>query len=77
MRKTVVIVDDSLGSRATLSQALKRLGCEVVGEGSRGSEAIRLVQTLKPDVLFLAVGLPDMDGLTVAAHILEALPFRS
>jgi len=25
-------------------------------------------------VLFLAVGLPDMDGLTVAAHILETLP---
>ncbi len=76
MRKTVVIIDDSLGSRATLGHALKRLGFEVVGEGSSGSEAIRLVQVLKPDVLFLAVGLPDLDGLTTAAQILEthALP---
>lgn len=76
MRKTVVIIDDSLGSRATLGQALKRLGCEVTGEGSTGSAAIRLTQELKPDVLFLAVGLPDMDGLTAAAHVLEthALP---
>ena len=76
MRKTVVIIDDSLGSRATLGHALKRLGFEVVGEGSSGSEAIRLVQALKPDVLFLAVGLPDLDGLTTAAQILEthALP---
>ena len=73
-KKHVVIVDDSPRSRATLGGALKRLGCEVAGEGSSGSEAIRLAQTLKPDVLFLAVGLPDMDGLTVAAHILGTLP---
>lgn len=75
-KKCVVIIDDSIGSRATLGQALKRLGFEVVGEGSSGSEAIRLSQTLKPDVLFLAVGLPDLDGLTTAAQILEihALP---
>ncbi len=70
-KKCVVIIDDSIGSRATLGQALKRLGFEVVGEGSSGSEAIRLAQTLKPDVLFLAVGLPDLDGLTTAAQILE------
>ena len=76
MRWKVVIVDDSVSSRANLSSALKRLGFEVVGEGSSGSEAIRLAQALKPDVLFLAVGLPDLDGLTTAAQILEthALP---
>ena len=75
-KKCVVIVDDSIGSRATLGQVLKRLGFDVVGEGSSGSEAIRLAQVLKPNVLFLAVGLPDMDGLTTAAQILEtyALP---
>lgn len=74
MGRGVVIVDDSLKSRATLGRALERLGFEVVGEGSSGSEAIRLAQALRPDVMFLAVGLPDMDGLTVAAHLLETLP---
>jgi response regulator NasT len=74
MRKTVVIIDDSPGSRATLGGALRRLGFEVIGEGASGAEAVHLAQKLKPDVLFLAVGLPDMDGLTVAAHILETLP---
>ena len=73
-KKYVVIVDDSPRSRATLGNALKRLGFEVVGEGSSGAEAVRLAQKLKPDVLFLAVGLPDMDGLSTAAHILETVP---
>ena len=72
-KKCVVIIDDSLTSRATLGSALQRLGFEVVGEGASGAEAMRLAQELKPDVLFLAVGLPDMDGLTVAAHVLETL----
>ncbi|MCZ7624555.1 MAG: response regulator [Candidatus Methylomirabilota bacterium] len=74
MRKTVAIVDDSPKSRAALGSALRRLGFEVVGEGASGAEALHLARTLRPDVLFLAVGLPDMDGLTVAAHILETLP---
>ncbi|MBI2883205.1 MAG: response regulator [Candidatus Methylomirabilis oxyfera] len=74
MQKTVVIIDDSPISRATLGGALKRLGFEVIGEGASGAEAVHLAHKLEPDVLFLAVGLPDMDGLTVAAHILETLP---
>src|SRR5574337_846263 len=73
-KKHVVIVDDSPRSQETLSGALKRLGFEVIGEGASGAEAVHLAQKLKPDVLFLAVGLPDMDGLSVAAHILETLP---
>lgn len=74
MRKTVVIIDDSPRSRGSLGNVLTRLGFEVVAEGANGAEAHRLAQTLKPDVLFLAVSLPDMDGLTVAAHILETVP---
>ena len=74
MARRVVIIDDSLQSRATLSTALMRLGFEVAGEGASGQEAIRLVQELKPDVLFLAVGLPEMDGVSAAAQILEAHP---
>ncbi len=51
-----------------------RLGFEVAGEGESGSEALRLAQELKPDVLFLAVGLPEMDGVSAAAQIMEAQP---
>lgn len=74
MCRRVVIIDDSLNSRAVLSKALVKLGFEVIGEAASGSEAIRFAQGLEPDALFLAVGLPDMDGLSAAAHILEAHP---
>jgi response regulator NasT len=74
MRRRAVIIDDSLGSRATMSAALMRLGFEVAGEGASAQEAVRLALALKPDVLFLAVGLPEMDGLSAADHVLEAHP---
>ena len=74
MRRRVVIIDDSARSRVALGAAIKGFGCEIAGEGVNGSEAIRLAQDLKPDVLFLAVGLPEMDGLSAAAQILEAHP---
>ena len=69
-----MIIDDSSRSRAALGTAIKGFGFVVAGEGVNGSEAIRLAQDLKPDVLFLAVGLPEMDGVTAAAQILEAHP---
>ncbi|MGH7411141.1 MAG: ANTAR domain-containing response regulator [Candidatus Methylomirabilis sp.] len=72
--RSVVIIDDSLRPRGALGKALIKLGFTVAGEGASGSEAIRLAQELRPDVLFLAVGLPDMDGLSAAAQILEAHP---
>jgi len=72
VRQVVIIDDNSARSRAALGTAIKGFGCEIVGEGVNGSEAIRLAQELRPDVLFLAVGLPEMDGLTAAAQILEA-----
>ena len=74
MPRKAVIIDDSLQSRATLKTALMRLGFEVEGEGASGQEAIRLAQELKPDVLFLAVGLPEIDGVSAADQILEVHP---
>jgi response regulator NasT len=74
MRKRVVIIDDSLASRLALRRALIRRGFEVPAEGASGTEALHLTGILKPDALFLAVGLPEIDGLSVAARILEAHP---
>src|SRR5574341_543747 len=66
--------DDSLGQRVPHRKALVRIGFQVTAEGASSSEALRLVRDLNPYVLFLAVGLPETDGLTAAAQILEAHP---
>jgi len=42
---------------------------EIVGEAGNGADALRLIASAAPDVLFLDVGLPDMDGFEVARRI--------
>jgi len=74
MRRRVVIIDDSVASRLALRRALIRRGFEVSAEGASGTGALHLAQRLKPDALFLAVGLQEMDGISAAAKILEAHP---
>ena len=47
---------------------------EVVGEAGNGREAIDLAQTLRPDLLVLDVGLPEIDGIEVARRLRASQP---
>ncbi len=68
----VVIIDDHpivrAGMRAILDCAE---GIQVVGEGGNCSEALQMVETYSPDVLVLDIGLPDKNGIEVAACLKE------
>lgn len=60
----VLIVDDS----KTIRQILRRMmsadpSIEVVGEAERPSEVIPLIKSLKPNVITLDIGLPEMNGV--------------
>lgn len=68
----VVLVDDHAGFRRTLRRMLEADGWVVIGEAADGAAAIDLVARERPDLVLLDVGLPDVDGFTVAAR-LEAL----
>lgn len=59
----VAVVDDTDHVREMLVSMLSLDGFEVVGEGSRGEDAIRLASELRPDVLILDYAMPGMDGL--------------
>src|SRR5262245_39878097 len=48
---------------------LEEEGYEVVGETSRGDEAVDLVREHEPDVAILDIKMPGMDGLTAAREI--------
>jgi len=74
MKRRVWVIDDHLPSKSFLLQALNERGFEVVGEGTSGKGALGLTQGTAPDVVLMAVGLPDVDGIGAAREIMEERP---
>ena len=68
------MIDDHVPSKTFLVKALTERGFEVVGEGKSGGDALRLMETTAPDVILMAVGLPDMDGISASRKIMETRP---
>ena len=65
---TAVVVDDERLMRDQIVGRLKEAWPElvIVGEAGNGREAIATVQSLEPDVVFLDINMPEMDGLKTA-----------
>jgi DNA-binding LytR/AlgR family response regulator len=62
-----LVVDDEKLARDRLSGFLSRLGgVEVIGEASNGVEALQMIQERRPDLVFLDVQMPGMNGFEVA-----------
>ena len=65
---TAVVADDERLMREQIVGRLKEAWPElaIVGEAANGAEAIALVQDLEPDIVFLDIRMPGMDGLAAA-----------
>lgn len=73
--RRILVVDDNSDVRKLLCAQLETLGKgQVVGEAADGEEAVRLAAQLQPDLVFLDLSMPAMDGLEALPHILEAVP---
>jgi len=57
-----------------LKGLLTDIGCEVIGEGKSGLEAVELLQKLSPDAILMDVKLPGMDGIEAAMAINKLKP---
>ena len=69
-RIRILLADDHAVLRAGLRALLSAQGdLEVVGEASDGAEAIRLTQTLRPDVVVMDIGMPGVSGIDATARI--------
>ena len=69
---TALIIDDEPLARQELLYLLESAeGVEVVGQGTNGIEAVELVRTHKPDVVFLDVQMPGLDGFAVLKKLIE------
>ncbi len=71
---TVLIVDDHADFRAVARVLVTRGGFQVVGEAATGGEALAAAARLRPQVVLLDVGLPDIDGFTVSRELVRLDP---
>ncbi len=71
----VLIADDEPGMRMILRKMIARVdGYELVGEAADGAELMRLFDELRPQVVFLDVDMPVMNGVACANQIQDADP---
>jgi two-component system response regulator LytT len=75
---SALVVDDELLAREELSFLLKDFAeVEILQLATNGLEAVKLIERLEPDLVFLDVQMPGLDGLGVIAKVREngeALP---
>ncbi len=61
---SVVLIEDHDLTRVGLRAGLQhKETIRVIGEASQGSHGLRLLETMKPDVAIVDIGLPDIDGI--------------
>jgi chemotaxis protein histidine kinase CheA/ActR/RegA family two-component response regulator len=66
--RRVLVVDDSLSVRKSLTQLLEDSAYEVVGAGD-GLDAIRVLEKFKPHVICTDLEMPNMNGLELTEHL--------
>ena len=72
MSITALIVDDERLARDELKYLLDSAGgVEIVAQGQNGIEAVELIHEHHPDVVFLDVQMPGLDGFAVLKKLLE------
>src|ERR1700677_3326935 len=72
MSLTALIIDDEPLARQELQYLLERAGgVEVLAQGTNGIEAVELIRTHRPDLVFLDVQMPGLDGFGVLKKLLD------
>jgi two-component system LytT family response regulator/two-component system response regulator LytT len=72
MSISALIIDDEQLAREELKYLLESVGdVDVVGQGSNGIEAIDLVEEQHPDLVFLDVQMPGLDGFAVIQRLID------
>ena len=72
--RAVVVDDEPTAREVVLTLLAEHPTVQVVGEATNGTEAVRLVRQLKPDLLFLDIQMPDQDGFRVLEELGDDVP---
>jgi DNA-binding NarL/FixJ family response regulator len=66
---TILIIDDHTGFRAQARAMLEADGFTVVGEADDGASGLAAARSIRPDLVLLDIGLPDIEGFDVAREL--------
>jgi DNA-binding NarL/FixJ family response regulator len=67
---TLVVADDHAIFRQGLRSLIQRASdCEIIGECSRGDEALEMIKALRPTVVIMDISMQGMDGLSAVAAL--------
>lgn len=71
----VLVIDDSKTIRRTAETLLKKVGCEVI-TAEDGFEALSIIADTHPDIIFVDIMMPRLDGYQTTALIKNNKVFR-
>lgn len=69
-----LVVDDSVFARKNLSRMIESFGGQVAGEAGDGKAAIGEYDRLHPDLVFMDITMPEMEGIEAAERIVRQHP---
>lgn len=70
----VLICDDSILARKKIKDCLKSMGCMSIFEAADGQQAIDFYKEKKPDITFMDIIMPKVEGIEALKTILEINP---
>ena len=73
-RSTAIIIDDEPDIAQLYSELLELQDLDILGIGANGNDAIRLFTKYKPDLVFLDVHMPDLNGVEALKEIKKNSP---
>jgi len=71
----VMVIDDSKTIRRTAEKLLKNAGCDVV-TAENGFEALPIISTSHPDIIFIDIMMPRLDGYQTCSLIKNNTVFK-
>ncbi len=73
--KALIVEDERLAANALHRMLLNDTGVHVIGIAADGKTAVQKIQTLKPDIVFLDIEIPEMNGFDVIEAVgIENMP---
>jgi two-component system, LytTR family, response regulator len=72
--RTLVVDDEPLPRERVVTLVRETAGLELVGQATSGTEALDQIVALRPDLLFLDIQLPEMDGFEVVDALGDEAP---